>query len=111
MVEQLKQDELAAYEKTRKKKDPDLDPAKIKVRFPDEMVNKLVKAHVGSPACMNKGFLLDGYPRNSEDAKAVFLNPIPGYGEEPEDGAEAEQPKPEEEGEFPGFTLDERILP
>jgi len=111
MVEQLKQEELAAYEKTRKKKDPDLDPAKIKVRFPDEMVNKFVKAHIGSPACMNKGFILDGYPRNAEDAKAVFLNLIPGYGEEPEDGAEEEQKQPEEEGAFPGFTLDERILP
>ena len=64
MVEQLKQDELAAYEKARKKKDPDLDVSKIKVRFPDDIVHKLVKAQVGSPACMNKGFILDGYPRN-----------------------------------------------
>ena len=31
---------------------------------------------------MNKGFILDGYPRNGEDAKTIFLNPIPGYGEE-----------------------------
>ena len=81
MVESLKEAEIQAYEKTRKKKDPDLDPSKIKVRFPDDMVHKLVKAHVGSPACMNKGFILDGYPRNMEDAKAVFLNPIPGFEE------------------------------
>ena len=43
-VEQLKKAELEAYEKTRKKKDPDLDPNKIKVRFPDETIHKLVKA-------------------------------------------------------------------
>jgi len=28
---------------------------------------------------MNKGFILDGYPRNIDDAKAVFLDAIPGY--------------------------------
>ena len=43
------------------------------------MVHKLVKERIGGPACMNKGFILDGYPRNSVDAKAIFLDPIPGY--------------------------------
>ena len=75
----------------------------------------MVKAHVGSPACMNKGFILDGYPRNINDAKAVFLDPIPGY--EPGSGGEEEK-KEEVKGEvsdsgdsFPGFTISEKILP
>ena len=75
----------------------------------------MVKAHVGNPACMNKGFILDGYPRNIHDAKAVFLDPIPGY--EPASGGEEEK-KEEVKGEvsdsgdpFPGFTISEKILP
>ena len=76
----------------------------------------MVKANVGNPACMNKGFILDGYPRNINDAKAVFLDPIPGY--EPASAAEEEK-KEEVKGEaasdsgdpFPGFTISEKILP
>ena len=86
-IAELKQEEIEKYEKTRKKKDPDLDPSTIKVRLPNELVHKLVKAHIGNPACMNKGFILDGYPRNSADAKAIFLDPIPGY-EPPEEQEE-----------------------
>jgi adenylate kinase family enzyme len=60
----LKDAEVAAYEKNRKKKDPDLDRAKIHVRLPEEILQTIVKTYVASPACMNKGFILDGYPRN-----------------------------------------------
>jgi len=67
-IEELKDIEIAAYEKTRKKKDPDLDRNTLKPRLPDEILRKVVKAKVNSPACMNKGFILDGYPRNSADA-------------------------------------------
>ena len=79
IIEELKQEEIEKYEKTRKKKDPDLDPSTIKVRLPDKTLHKLVKARIGGPGCMNKGFILDGYPRNINDAKAIFLDPIPGY--------------------------------
>lgn len=75
-IEALKDEEVEKYEKTRKKKDPDLDRSTIKVRLPSDLVNRLVKMHVSNPACMNKGFILDGYPRSSADAKAVFLKPI-----------------------------------
>ena len=109
-VEELKKAELEAYEKTRKKKDPDLDPAKIKVRLPDETVHKLVKAQVGSPACMNKGFILDGYPRNAEDAKAIFLNEIPKT-EEEEAAEETKSKEAVDQGAFPGYTLEDKILP
>ena len=113
-IDELKQEEIEKYEKTRKKKDPDLDPATIKVRLPNETIQTLVKAQIGAPACMNKGFILDGYPRNINDAKAIFLDAIPGY-EAPE-GEEAEEVKgqPEEnneDGTFPGFTISEKILP
>jgi adenylate kinase family enzyme len=71
-IEELKDLEVAAYEKTRKKKDPDLDRTKINVRLPDEILQRIVKEYLASPACMNKGFILDGYPRNLKDAYAIF---------------------------------------
>ena len=120
-IDELKQEEIEKYEKTRKKKDPDLDPATIKVRLPNETLHKLVKARIGGPACMNKGFILDGYPRNIQDAKAIFLDPIPGYEATPEDSQQEEsKDKPAAEdnaepaaasGTFPGFTISEKILP
>jgi len=90
-IDLLKDEEVEKYEKTRKKKDPDLDRSTIKVRLPVEMLQKIVKARVEGPACMNKGFILDGYPRNINDAKAVFLTPIPGY--EPPEAEAAEEEK------------------
>ena len=55
---------IADYDKTKKKKDPDLDRNTIKVRLPDEYLHKLIKMYINSAACKNKGFILDGYPRN-----------------------------------------------
>ena len=64
---------------------------------------------------MNKGFILDGYPRNIEDAKAIFLEPIPGYTATPDDSQQEESKAAAEESKepttFPGFTISEKILP
>lgn len=68
---------MADYDKSKKKKDPDLDRNTIKVRLPDEILYKLVRLQMNSAACRNKGFILDGYPRNSKDAKHIFLNKLP----------------------------------
>lgn len=67
------------YNKTKKKKDPELDRNTIKVRLPDDIIYRLVKLQMQSAACRNKGFILDGYPRNLNDAKEIFLRPIEGY--------------------------------
>jgi len=72
-IEELKDIEVAAYEKTRKKKDPDLDRNTLKPRLPDSILYKIVKAKITSPACLNKGFILDGFPRKTEDASSIFL--------------------------------------
>ena len=44
---------------------------------------------LNSAGCMNKGFILDGYPRSKEDAKNVFMKKVPLPMEEPADGEEA----------------------
>ena len=95
----MKDQIIAEYEKTRnKKKDPELDRATIKVRLPDEILYKIVKMHMDSAACKNKGFILDGYPRTFNDAKSIFLEKS---GEEiPTEGMEATIENP-----FPGFKI------
>jgi len=86
-VEELKDIEVERYEKSKKKKDPEIKREDIKVRLPEDILQKLVKSHIAQPACMNKGFILDGFPRNLDDAKAVFLDQISGY-EAPEENNE-----------------------
>ena len=110
-LDELVQEEIEKYEKTRKKKDPDLDRSTIKPRLPDEIIQKLVKERVSGPACMNKGFILDGYPRNVNDAKVIFLDPIPGYEAPEEDQEEVKGATEEPKDSFPGFKISSKILP
>ena len=42
----------------------------------DDILRIIVKVKIHSPACMNKGFIMDGYPKNTNDAVAVFLESI-----------------------------------
>lgn len=94
-AEEIKDQIVADYDKTKKKKDPELDRATIKVRLPDDIISKLFKIQMSTAACRNKGFILDGYPKTLNDAKNLFLtsvhteiteeqensysNPYPGY--------------------------------
>lgn len=102
-IEELKDAEVAAYEKTRKKKDPDLDRSKINVRLPDDILHKIVKSTLASPACMNKGFILDGYPRSIKDAQAIFLDRKEENEGEPH---AAEMPSDEN-----SFRINDKIIP
>lgn len=70
---------MAEYEKTRnKKKDPELDRSTLKPRLPEEYLYKIVRLHMDTAACKNKGYILDGYPRTFADAKAIFLEQLEG---------------------------------
>ena len=60
---------------------------------------------------MNKGFILDGYPRNITDAKTIFLETIPNYEAPAEDLEEVKGASEEPEDKFPGFSILEKILP
>jgi adenylate kinase len=103
-IEELKDVTIAEYEKTRnKKKDPELDRATIKVRLPDDILYRIIRLHMNSAACKNKGFILDGYPRTQQDAKSIFLDKLP------EDHPVAEGENPDDP--FPGYTINNEILP
>ena len=95
-IEELKDLQVAEYEKTRnKKKDPELDRSTLKPRLPEEYLYKILRMHMDTAACKNKGYILDGYPRTLADAKAVFLADAPDSQEEP----------------FPGHVLNQEVLP
>lgn len=105
-IEELKDHAEAEYEKTRKKKDPDFDRANCNPRLTDDILADLVKIQLNSAACMNKGFILDGFPRSQDDAKNIFMNKIV------KEVAEGEPAEGEEEKE-PEYELvkNEKILP
>ena len=104
-IEELKDQVLAEYEKTRnKKKDPELDRATLKPRLPEEYLYKIVRMHMETAACKNKGYIMDGYPRIYADAKSIFLEANEAVSHEQENVETAENP-------FPGFTVNAEILP
>ena len=56
---------------------------------------------------MNKGFILDGFPRCKADAKLIFMEEIP---QEKPEVPEGEEAAPEEPVD-PQFKLNEKIVP
>lgn len=62
-IEQVKDEMQELYNKTKKKKDPEFDRENAKWRLPEQMVARLLQLKIQSPACTNKGFILDSYPR------------------------------------------------
>ena len=108
-IEEHKDQAEADYEKSRKKKDPDFDRESYNPRLTDDILADLVKFQLGSAACMNKGFILDGFPRSKEDAQLVFTNEVPiekpeKEGDEDPEGAGEEEPQTKRE-------INEKILP
>lgn len=54
-----------------------------------------------SAACKNKGFILDGYPRNINDAKSIFLKPKVNFTCNEEENSD----------KYPGLEPDSSIIP
>jgi len=75
-VEELKDHAETDYEKTKKKKDPEFDRASCNPRLPEDIINELTKVFLNSPGCMNKGFILEGFPRSEHDARNIFMDKI-----------------------------------
>lgn len=96
----------AEYEKSRKKKDPDFDRSSCNPRLTDDILADLVKFQLSSAACMNKGFILDGFPRSKDDAEHVFMNKVTVKKAENADpeGAGAEEPETKK-------VLNDKIIP
>lgn len=89
----MKDQAEADYEKSRKKKDPEFDRANYHPRFGDDVLHDLVKIQLNSAACQNKGFILDGFPRSKDDARAIFTDKV--LKEQQAEAAEGEEVEPE----------------
>jgi adenylate kinase family enzyme len=57
------------------------------VRLPDELLYKCFKWRLNQNDCLNRGYILDGYPRKYEDAIQLFMG-VPHTEEEGEEGEE-----------------------
>ena len=49
------------------------NPDKVDVRLPDELIYKCFKWRLEQNDCLNRGYILDSYPRTYADAKEIFL--------------------------------------
>lgn len=118
-IEELKDAAVAKIEEANAEIDwgdgeaPEIDREALTIRIPDDIIYTLLKMRLNENDCRNRGYILDGFPRNYKDAQNIFLVRQKQF--DPETGEEIEADEPElEEGEeksFEGFIKDETIMP
>jgi len=73
----------------------------------------LLKLRLNENDCRNRGYVIDGYPRNFKDCQYILLKKDKKI--DPETGEEVEEEEPElEEGEeksFDKYIIDQTIFP
>lgn len=69
-VEELRDAMVAQIEESRPEdaEPEEIDREKLAIRLPDDLLYKLLKIRLNENACRNRGYILDGYPRNFKDA-------------------------------------------
>jgi len=91
---------------------PEVDRDGLKVRIPDDILYKLLKIRLNENDCRNRGYILDGFPRNHDDCQNIFLKPIQKFDEE---GQPIDYEEPElgegEEKSWDEFIIDDTIAP
>lgn len=112
-IEELKDQMVAQIEESRPEdaEPEEIDRSKLKVRLPDELLFKILKIWLVENACRNRGYVLEGFPRNFKQAQEVFLIKP----KQIVDGEEVEEEEPElEEGEeksYVGYIPNKDIFP
>lgn len=66
MIEE-KKDEIMEEQENNKKKGPPVTREEIVIRLKDKYLYMLMKAKLSENDCRNRGYILDGYPRNFKD--------------------------------------------
>jgi adenylate kinase len=69
---ELKEEMIEEAERT-KKKNQEIDHSKIIPRIPDDLLAEAFRWKLRSNNCRNRGFVLEGWPKNHEHAKKLFL--------------------------------------
>jgi len=80
--------------KNNKSKGPEYETARIAVPLLTQALKRKLRTH----ECRNKGFILDGYPRTFEEAKALWSPDVDPEASEDEEEAEEEEKNGEEDG-------------
>lgn len=82
----------AKFEAEKKKKKPkkgeeveEFDPSKIKPRLNLDLLIKAYKWRLTQNDCQNRGYILDGFPKDYQNAISVFMKPKPTAEGEPGD--------------------------
>ena len=75
-IQELEENVLIAQEeyekrKNKKKTDPPFDPIQFK-KIPNELLYKVIKLRLKNSDCLSKGYILDGFPKNYNDALELF---------------------------------------
>lgn len=75
-------------------------------RIPEEIINEAVRWRLERNDCQNRGYILDGYPKNIEQADAVFIETpeAPEVKMEMDEDGNPIEPAGEDEGEKPDLT-------
>lgn len=111
-VERIKAD--AEAKGVELEEEPEVDPETLPIRLPNQgILYDLLKERLNENDCRNRGYILDGFPRNYEDCQWIFLKKQIKY--DPETGEVIEEEEAElEEGEkkkFDDYIIDESICP
>lgn len=69
-IEELRDEMVAKIEESRPEDEEpeEIDREKLLVRFPNEILYKLLRMKLRENACRNRGYILDGFPRTFKDA-------------------------------------------
>jgi len=118
-VEELKDAAVAKIEEERQEKGieeddaPEIDRDALEIRLPSDMIYDLLKSRLSENDCRNRGYILDGFPRNYKDCQYVFLKREKKFDPETGDEIEPEEEALEEgqEKSFDGYIIDKSIFP
>ena len=78
-IEELRDAAVAKIEEAREGIDfgddgpPEIDREALQIRLPEEMIYNLLRKRLQENDCRNRGYILDGFPRNFKDCNYVFL--------------------------------------
>ena len=79
-------DEMLEEAENNKKEDEIINPDTIKPRIPKDLLAKAFRWALTQNSCRNRGFVLDGFPKNYDDAWNVFKTMPPA--KDPEEAEE-----------------------
>ena len=59
------------HRKNKRKTDPPFDPSQYR-KFPNDFLGKIIKNKLAQGECVNKGYILENYPKNYEDCVNIY---------------------------------------